>query len=89
MDENSAKKALESQRRKRRMLLLKLINDILSGNFNAEQPSKDDLYSLHTSVRDQYLHGPRPHYISPEDRSTYNSGYMQMDEMTAGDPNIW
>ena len=27
-------------------------------------------------------------YISPDDRSSYNYGYMEIDEMLAGTPNV-
>lgn len=32
---------------------------------------------------------PRPKYISPADRSSYNYGFMNINEIGAGTPTIW
>lgn len=74
----------------RRKKLLELLKKIVHGEIDSSQIPLDELFKTHTSVRDQYqLGGPRRQYISPTDRSTYNYGYMEIDEMTAGNPNVW
>ena len=78
------------RRQKRRKALLLLIDSVLSGKINSEQEPINNLFEKDTPAREMSPQAaPRPHYVSPKDRSTYNSGYMQVDEMTAGTPNIW
>jgi len=67
----------ESQRRSR---LMKLIELIENGEFDASKIPLDSLYSTHDK--------PRQEYISPEDRNTYNYGYMEVGEMMASSPNV-
>ena len=84
--ESLAKKKRKKERRKK---LLALIHQILSGQFDSKQEPADDLFQMDTSSRDMIQSGPRPHYVSPRDRSSYNSGYMTISEIGAGTPNIW
>jgi len=67
-------------RARRKQLLLKLIQQISKGKFDNTPVLLDKLYSNKP---------PREQYISPRDRSTYNYGYMELDEMGAGTPNTW
>ena len=73
----------------RRLRLLELINQVLSGQLSTGQQPIDNLFQTNVSSRDALQDGSRPHYISPKDRSTYNSGYMEISELGAGTPNIW
>jgi len=84
---DKANKMLAMERRKE---ILSLVKDILSGKVNSEEMPLSDLFELWTSVRDQYqLFGPRRTYISPDDRSSYDYGYMHIHDMNAGTPNNW
>jgi hypothetical protein len=75
MDSNKRKKLL------RAILLKKLINQILSGEFDNTTDLPDELFN-------NQLH-PRQKYISTKDRSSYNYGYMTSSEFGAGSPNTW
>lgn len=78
------------RRQNRRKALLQLIDSVLSGKFDSGEEPINNLFEKDTPAREMSPQAaPRPHYVSPRDRSTYNSGYMQVDEMTAGTPNIW
>jgi hypothetical protein len=89
LEETAEGLAQKLRRRDRRRKLLALIHQILSGEIDSTQGPIDKLFQMDTSFRDMLQNGPRPHYISPEERSSYNSGYMKIDEMNAGTPNIW
>jgi hypothetical protein len=96
LEETAESLARKARMRERRRLLLALIHQILSGDVDSTQEPIDRLYQMDTSFRDMIqagpdslLNGPRPHYISPEERSSYNSGYMWIGEMGAGTPNTW
>ena len=65
----------------RKLLLKKLIRDVVSGKFKNETSQVSPLQNEHG--------GGRVSYHSPQDRSSYNYGYMEVDEMGAGTPNIW
>ena len=67
----------ESKRRQKLFKILKLIAD---GEFDASKIPFDLLYQAHS--------GPRQEYISPKDRDTYNSGYMEVSEMMSSSPNV-
>ena len=83
--------ANEQQPRVRRKKLLELLDKIVRGEIDSSEITIDELFKMHTGVRDQYqLGGPRRQYISPADRSSYDYGYMKIPEMGgAGMPNVW
>lgn len=57
----------------RRLKLLKLLEQVLSGNYDSEQKPEDILLDVDN--------GARQTYISPKERSTNNYGYMTKPEM--------
>jgi hypothetical protein len=63
------------RRKIRRALLKKLIDAVLSGNFNNTPEILTNVYNRGG--------GARRTYHSPVDRSMYDYGYMEMDEMSA------
>lgn len=65
----------------RKILLKKLIKNILEGNASTVPRPEGLLYNE--------LGGARRQYYSPSERSSYNYGYMEIDEMPAGSPNIF
>ncbi len=77
-----AERKINSARRRK---LLELLDKINSGQIDSRQVPIDELYSLWDTEKTQIT---RKH-ISPQDRSSYNYGYMEADEMQAGNPNIW
>jgi len=81
--EDAAEQDVAKKRnRKRRQQLIELIDKIVSGELEQDDIPLDELFKMHTSVRDQYqLGGPRRQYISPADRSSYDYGYMKVHEM--------
>lgn len=62
------------------MLLRKLLQQILEGKFDNTPVLLDNLYNNNP---------PRRQYLSPRDRDTYNYGYMELDEIGAGTPNVF
>lgn len=67
-----------SQERKKRMKLLKKLLEIIeAGKFDSSPPQNLDNIS------------PRHEYISPFERSSYNYGYMNINEIGAGTPNTY
>lgn len=85
MDNNQEIEDRMSRRRKRcrqlrRLLLLKLIKQVLEGKLNTAPVSLTNLYNNQGGARRQYR--------SPEDRSSYDYGYMKIPEMQTG-PTIW
>lgn len=66
-----------TKRSERRQKLFDIINGILSGKINS---SRTPLHKIFNQK------GPRKTYISPKDRATYNYGYMEESEMSAGTP---
>ncbi len=96
LEETAESLARKLRKRERRKKLLALIHQVLSGQIDSTQEPIDKLFQMDKSFRDMIQagpdalqNGPRPHYISPEERSSYNSGYMLIGEMGAGTPNIW
>lgn len=67
-------------RQLRKLLLLNLIKQVLEGKLDTAPVSLTNLYN------DQG--GARPTYRSPQDRSSYDYGYMKIPEMQTG-PTIW
>jgi hypothetical protein len=73
-----AKKKIERRKRlKRRKSLLSLLQDISDGTLNTRKEPLSWIFNQE---------GPRNQYISPQDRGTYNYGYMEEKEMLAGTP---
>jgi len=73
-----AKEAVERRRRSdRRQKLFHIMELILDGKIDS---SKTPLARIFNQL------GPRQQYVSPKDRGSHNSGYMEMDEMLAGTP---
>lgn len=64
----------------RKLLLNKLIKDVLEKKFDNTPELLNNLYNNNSS---------RKQYLSPLDRSSYNYGYMNINEMGAGTPTIW
>lgn len=64
----------------RKLLLKKLIKDVLERKFDNTPELLNNLYNNNSS---------RKQYLSPLDRSSYNYGYMNINEMGAGTPTIW
>lgn len=64
----------------RKLLLKKLIKNILEGKV-VNLPE--------SSVLQNPQGQPRPNYRSPSERSSYNYGYMEIDEIGAGTPTVW
>lgn len=78
--DHSIEELAEKKRQQfRRMMLLKLLRKIQRGEIDSSKVPLDELYQMHT--------GSRKEYQSPADRSQYNYGYMEIDEMMAGTPN--
>lgn len=65
----------------RKILLNRLIKNILEGKMEVIPVPKGVLYNENGGARHQYF--------APLDRSSYNYGYMEIDELLAGSPNIW
>lgn len=65
----------------RKLLLKKLIKNILEGKVVTVPEPEGELYNSQGQ--------PRPNYHSPNERSGYNYGYMEIDEIGAGTPTIW
>jgi hypothetical protein len=74
--EELTRKRSRNARRKRLIAFLKMI---LSGAVNSKRFPVQRVFEPNS---------PRREYISPDDRSTYNYGYMETDEMFAGTPYI-
>lgn len=73
-----AKEAVERRRRSdRRQKLFHIMELILDGKIDS---SKTPLARIFNQS------GPRQKYVSPKDRASNNSGYMEMKEMLAGTP---
>lgn len=66
---------------KRRELLLKILSLIEEGAFSSGKTPEDQLFTAR-------IDSPREQYISPADRDTYNSGYMEINEMMAPIENV-
>ena len=69
-------KVRRRERVKRRRELLDIIRDILEGKIDSSKQPIQPYFNNRLS--------PRAEYISPRDRSQYNYGYMEIDEMLAG-----
>jgi hypothetical protein len=69
-----AKEAMERRRRsERRQKLFHLLELIMAGKIDS---SKTPLARIFNTMK-----GPRQEYVSPENRGSYNYGYMETDEM--------
>jgi len=68
------------RRQRRKRLLLRLLKDILKGDFDNTPELLDKLYNNNP---------PRRQYMSPRERDSYNYGYKEIDEMGASTPNVW
>lgn len=67
----------------RRKMILELIDKIVRGEIRSSEVPLDEIFQMHTSLRDQRLFGgPRREYISPADRSSYDYGYMKIPDMS-------
>lgn len=77
MSQGKKNRALRNRRKK---LLLKLLRQVLKGDFDNTPVLLNNLYDNTT---------PRKQYLGPRDRDTYNYGYMELDEMGAGSPDVW
>lgn len=75
---NKGKKKILRERRKK--LLLKLLRQVLNGDFDNTPVLLDKMYTNTP---------PREQYSSPRDRDTYNYGYMNINEIGADTPNVW
>ena len=76
-------KRIEKRKKLLRLILLKQVMDKVLGNdFNNIPVAPNDLL-------DSTYGGSRRQYLSPIDRSTYNYGFMNINEIGAGTPNIW
>jgi len=78
--DSAMRKSRRERRRFRRKRLKMLLEAIESGKLDSNKETLGLLFNQKV---------PRQQYVSPGDRSTYNSGYMQIDEMLAGTPNVW
>jgi hypothetical protein len=65
----------------RKLLLRRLIKNILEGKVRTIPVPEGLLYNQ--------LGGTRRQYYAPNERSSYNYGYMEIDEMGSGSPTIW
>lgn len=73
-----AKEAINRRRRSdRRQKLFHILELILDGKIDSSKTPLGKIFNQQ---------GPRQSYVSPKDRSTYNYGYMETDEMLAGTP---
>lgn len=80
MDEEYLKKIIDRRdKSKRRQLLLRILALIEQGAFSSGKKPEDLLFNTKQ---------PREEYISPADRDSYNSGYMEIGEMMAGTENV-
>lgn len=71
----------KERRRRRQKRLNSLLKAIKDGDIDSKKVPVDELFNNKIA--------PRQQYISPDDRSSYNYQYMELDEMLAGTPNIW
>lgn len=69
------------KRKIRRILLNKLLKAIKSGNF-------DNVEIIYNNLR-QNLGNSRPQYYNPQERGSYNYGYMETSEMGTDTPNVF
>jgi hypothetical protein len=60
----------------RQKLLKRIINSILSGDFDSSEVDYNELFQVHGPARHEYK--------SPVERSEYNYGYETIGEMGAG-----
>ena len=64
------------ERTRKRRELMEIIRAILNGEIDSSEHPVQRYFSNRIA--------PRADYISPRDRSQYNYGYMEIDEMLAG-----
>ena len=75
-----AKEVMERRRRSdRRQKLFHILELILDGKIDSSNTPLAQIFNQS---------GPRQKYVSPKDRGSYNYGYMQSDEMSAGTPFV-
>jgi hypothetical protein len=75
---NKAKEQTERDKRfERRQKLFHILQAILSGELDSSKAPLSKLFNQRV---------PRLEYVSPNDRSTYNSRYMELQEMLSGTP---
>ena len=79
MPEKVVEKVNRRKKMKRRQRLMHLINLILGGQINSAKKPMSRLFNQKA---------PRFEYTSPSERSQYNYGYMEADEMMAGTPFV-
>lgn len=73
-----AKDEIEKRlRTERRQKLFHIIEMILDGKIDSSKTPLNKIFNPKV---------PRQRYVSPKDRSSYNYGYMELDEMMAGTP---
>lgn len=73
MDTDKEFNKRKRRRRLRRALISKLIHDVLAGEFDNTSALTHNLYNDRGGARRQYY--------GPNDRSSFNYGYMEMKEM--------
>lgn len=70
---------MERRRRSdRRQKLFRILEMILGGKLDSSKEPQAAIFNPNEP--------PRKTYVSPKDRSGYNYGYMEMNEMLAGTP---
>jgi hypothetical protein len=79
MDELSEaeEKVKRRSRMKRRQALMRLLKLIESGTLDTSRHPMGKIFNQMT---------PRMQYVSPDARSSYNYGFMEIDEMMSGTP---
>jgi len=64
-----------------RRQLLEILKQISSGEIDIDNVPLDKLFTSYMHAKSPNA-GPRREYISPEDRNSYNYGYMTLPEVT-------
>ena len=74
--EEAIKDVQENERVARRQKLFQILDAVLSGRLEVSNTPLAKIFNQS---------GPRKEYISPKDRGTFNSGYMDIGEMPIND----
>jgi hypothetical protein len=72
-EENESYESLEAFKKRKRSRLLNLLKMLYSGELDSSKSSKDSLFNQSP---------PRFDYVGPQDRSAFNSGYMDSPQYT-------
>lgn len=77
--DRAMEKVERRKRSERRQKLFEIIQLILDGKINSSETPLAGIFNQQ---------GPRQTYVSPQNRGGHNSGYMEMNEMLVGNPQV-